>query len=499
MSDDLKEKEITKILKQYNQEHLQKIRKNLNNEEKQQFDNKIKSINFNLLDNLYKNKDNKKTFHKFNISNFNTSQYIEDSSLDFNKFEKEILVSMSYSSSLMILCAGQGTRLGFEHPKGCFKFGMPSNKSIFEYICNRVYSLQKEIIQKTGLEKVLFPIILHTSKENDDETRRFFDENNYFGLEKSQFYYVPNLNYIQSLDITNGNIVLLSDKEIYEAPNGNGGALTSLKDSGVMKELLNKGIKYINVVSIDNPMIKVLDPEYFYWHITKNAGFSVKYIEKTDPFEKTGVFMKVDNKPYMIDYGDIPNDIREERELNGKLSYRTSNILSYILSLDLVDSLLNDDENINSYEYSYNTSIKSLELYDIESNTRKINFFLKFELFLNTIFEYLPENKDFLLIRTSREKEFSPIKSKEGPDSPEMTRRNMSKMFLKWLNGCGISVFDKELNKEITFNDIDLYGYLIEIDFKISYDGSNLYDFIKKYQVEVDENKRLFIGSNYKV
>jgi UDP-N-acetylglucosamine pyrophosphorylase len=487
------EQEIIQILLSNNQHHLIKIRNTLKNEERIEFDRKIKSINFTLLNSLYKNKERKKTFDKSNISNFNFDQFIEDSSLNFDKFEKEILVSMSKSASLMILCAGQGTRLGYDHPKGCFKFGMPSNKSIFENLCNRVYSLQKEIIQKTGLEKVLFPIVLHTSKENDEETRQFFEENKYFQLDKSQFYYVPNLNYIQSLDYSNGQIILSSENEIYEAPNGNGGALTSLKDSGVMKELLNKGIRYINVISIDNPLIKVLDPEFFYWHIKRNAGFSVKYIEKTDPYEKTGVFVKLDNKPYMIDYGDMPNDIREEKELNDKLSYRTSNILSYILSLDLVDLLMSDEDNINSYTYSYNTSIKKLEVYDSDSDSRKIKEFLKFELFLNTIFEYLPKNQDFLLIKTTREKEFSPIKSKEGADSPETTRKNMSKMFLKWLNDNEISVIDKELNKEITNNDIENNDYLIEIDFKLSYDGKNLKSKINKTHLEIDNNRRLYI------
>ena len=41
------------------------------------------------------------------------------------------------------MSGGQGSRLGFNHPKGMFSLKMPSDKTLFQYFVDRIIGLKK--------------------------------------------------------------------------------------------------------------------------------------------------------------------------------------------------------------------------------------------------------------------------------------------------------------------------------------------------------------------
>ena len=104
----------------------------------------------------------------------------------------------------VILAGGQGTRLGFDHPKGMFQIGLPSGKSLFQVLVERFFKAQfnahgviptawsvpfidgvSQIPDKVQTCKLM----IMTSPENHEETVQFFKDKSYFGGLPSSFVF----------------------------------------------------------------------------------------------------------------------------------------------------------------------------------------------------------------------------------------------------------------------------------------------------------------------
>src|SRR4029077_16521393 len=75
----------------------------------------------------------------------------------------------------LVVAGGQGTRLGFDHPKGMFPIGPISKKSLFQLHAEKVLALHR-------IYDVRIPLLVMTSPATDEETRLFFKRKNYFRL-----------------------------------------------------------------------------------------------------------------------------------------------------------------------------------------------------------------------------------------------------------------------------------------------------------------------------
>ena len=193
--------------------------------------------------------------------------------------------------AVLILAGGQGSRLGFDGPKGMYNIKMPSNKSIFEFLSNRFLSSQK--VAKTYNNDYVKPctLMIMTSKINHKETADFFKANNYFGIGEDNVKLFPQ-DTLPAID-TEGNVIVKNKLEIFEAPNGNGGCFIALKTHGILDYLKEKQIEYLNVVSVDNPLTKVLDPFFVGLTYLKKEAMSAKAIPKAHPKEAVGVFVRL--------------------------------------------------------------------------------------------------------------------------------------------------------------------------------------------------------------
>ena len=60
---------------------------------------------------------------------------------------------------------------------------------------------------------------------------------------------------------------------------------------------------------------------------------------------------------------------------------------------------------------------------------------VKFETFL---FDALPSARRTVTVEAAREDEFSPIKNAEGADSPETARRDLNRLYARWLEAAGV-------------------------------------------------------------
>lgn len=77
--------------------------------------------------------------------------------------------------AVLLLAGGQGTRLGSSLPKGMFDLKLPSGRTLFEYQARRIAKLEE--ISGGAIRWYIM-----TSGPTRQETQRFFEKNEYFGL-----------------------------------------------------------------------------------------------------------------------------------------------------------------------------------------------------------------------------------------------------------------------------------------------------------------------------
>jgi len=62
---------------------------------------------------------------------------------------------------------------------------------------------------------------------------------------------------------------------------------------------------------------------------------------------------------------------------------------------------------------------------------------IKFECF---VFDAIPYAKKIMHLEIVREKEYTPIKTMDGPESPEAAKGCMSREYARWLESAGVKV-----------------------------------------------------------
>ncbi|WP_240841218.1 UDPGP type 1 family protein [Acidaminobacter sp. JC074] len=426
-----------KILDKYNQSHLLAYKDQLTEEEIKKLENQIKSIDFDLIQSIFDNKD-KVIDTKDNLVAPLVATKLNPQ--DKEHFFKKGLESIKEGEVAVVLMAGgQGTRLGHQGPKGTYDIGLPSHKSLFHLQADKFLSLR-------ALSGFSVKWYVMTSEDNHRETVDHFESSNYFnyGKENIHFFKQDRL----PLVLENGQIAMKSSHEINLAANGNGGVFSSLHSNGLLEEMQSNGVKYVYLYGVDNAIAKIADPVFVGFTIDSGLDVASKSVDKENPEEKVGVICYRDHHPDIVEYSELPEDMRYKLDDEGKLLYRNGNIVSHIFTLDFLMDCVDK-------EIPYHTAYKKVDTYSDNGLIKADNpNGYKFELFLFDVFKF---TEDMAVLSVTREEEFTPVKNKEGADSPETARTMILKTHHKWLTEAG---FNCNL------------GY--EVNTSISYDGENL-------------------------
>lgn len=386
--------EVKVKLKQYNQQHLLRFYDELNNEEKKHLLDQINIINFDLMGTLFKTIGYKKTLSDISaIPNYDFKP--EYSNIGFESMKKGEYAAVT-------MAGGQGTRLGFEGPKGTYVLGYGINKSIFEIHCDKL----KHINEKTGL---YIPWYIMTSGTNNDDTITFFKNNNYFNYPKEMVHFFIQ-DELPMID-TEGKILMDSKSNIKMGANGSGGVYSSLIRSGIIEQMKNSNIKWVLIGGIDNILTPFDRPELIGFAISSNFSVASYITKKSYPEERVGVFGKINGKPNVIEYFDMTPEMNNARDENGNLLYSAAHLLINLFSIEALDI-------ISRKELEYIPAFKKTSYIDENGNLinpEKENAY-KFETFVFGVFPYFDE---IGLLNGKREEIFAPIKNAEGLDSPE--------------------------------------------------------------------------------
>lgn len=397
----MKEEAISK-LKKYNQEHILKY--DLNNKQQEELEKQIENIDFEQLKSLYESTKEEKCIEEKRIEHIpytDKTKLTKEEQLSLFEIGEQVIKQGHYA--VITMAGGQGTRLGHNGPKGTYALDTINGKKyIFEIIIDRLKKAEKQY-------NVTIPWYVMTSKENHQDTILFLEKNNYFGYNKDKIKFFKQ-GELPLID-TQGKIILDENAKIKEAADGNGGIYEALSKSGMLQELKQNQIEWIFISGIDNILSNFVDPILLGLTIKENNVIASKSVAKANPQEKVGVFCKMNGKPKIIEYIDLPEEMAEELDENGELMYGEVNIGTYLYNRSVLENLANA-------KLPYHAAFKKSGY--LNANGKFIepdepNVF-KFETF---IFDAFTRYDDMTIMRVKREDEFAPVKNRTGNDSPE--------------------------------------------------------------------------------
>lgn len=402
-----REKEAIDKLKEYGQNHIVNILEKLDETKKQELIEQINKIDFHQMMELYQN--TKKEI-EFKESKIEPVPYLDKAKLtkeqreEFDKLGEEVVKNNQYA--VVTMAGGQGTRLGHTGPKGTFKLDVyGKGKYLFEILADNLQEANK----KYG---VVINWYIMTSKENNADTVEFLEKNNYFGYDKNKVT-IFKQSELPLVD-TEGKFLINKEYKIKEASDGNGGTYSSLRASGCLADMKEKGIKWVFIGSVDNALLKMIDVTLLGMAVKKGVQIASKSVAKANPQERVGVFCKMNNHPKVIEYTELPERMAEEVDSDGELKFGESHIMCNLYTIDAI-------EKISKEPLIYHTAFKKNSY--IDENGKEViptepNSY-KFESFIFDAFELFD---DIAILRGKREDDFAPVKNKEGVDSPKTAK-----------------------------------------------------------------------------
>ena len=324
-----------------------------------------------------------------------------------------------------LVAGGQGTRLGYDGPKGMFPIGPVTGKSLFQMHAEKILAASRAY-------DTTIPWYLMTSRTNDAETRSYFEAHHFFGLgQENVVFFTQEM--IPALD-EEGKLILDAKDHVFMNPNGHGGSLLALVESGAVDDMKSRGVEIISYFQVDNVLIKIVDPVFLGYHARAGSEMSSKMVRKRHARERVGVFGRMDGRLRVIEYSDMSEQDMEALIEGGGLKYDAGSVAIHTLDVAFVESEVRD-----GFKLPYHAAHKRIPYLD--DSGRRIepgapNGY-KFETF---VFDALEDARNAIVMEVPREEEFSPVKNRTGEDSPTTARRDLSNFFAAWLEAAGVSV-----------------------------------------------------------
>lgn len=411
-----RKQEAIALLKEYNQEHIVRLLEKLDEEKQEALIKQIQGIDFHQITELYNNTKKEIEFKESKIEPLNYLDKARLTDAQRKKFDELGEASIKAGEyAVVTMAGGQGTRLGHTGPKGTFKLDVyGKGKYLFEILTENL----KEANQKYG---VTIPWYIMTSRENNAETVEFLKKNKYFGYDKD-FVTI----FTQSeLPLVNedGKLLIGKDFKIKEASDGNGGTYSSLRTSGCLAEMKEKGIKWVFIGGVDNVLLKMADVTLLGMAKDQNVQIAAKSVVKANPYEKVGVFGKMNGHPKVIEYSELPTKMAEQRDRQGELKYGESHIMCNLYTIEAIEKI-SVEPLMYHHAHKKNSYIdeNGKEIIPEEPNS------YKFESFIFDAFEFFD---DIAILRGKREDDFAPVKNKDGVDSPKTAKELYEKFWKK--------------------------------------------------------------------
>jgi UDP-N-acetylglucosamine/UDP-N-acetylgalactosamine diphosphorylase len=325
-----------------------------------------------------------------------------------------------------LVAGGQGTRLGYEGPKGEFPVTPVRNKPLFQVFAEQLRAHGRDAGRS-------IPWYVMTSETNDLPTRAFFDRHDHFGFDpKDIFFFQQGMMPAFSID---GKLLLADRDSLALSPDGHGGSLRALAKSGALDDMRRRGVEHLSYFQVDNPLVHAIDPLFLGLHDTTGSEMSSKMIPKAGPMEKVGNFVIGDGKLQVIEYSDLSDSLANQKNPDGSLRFNAGSIAIHALRREFIERL----NATGRLQLPWHRAEKKVPFVNDRGEIVKPERAnaIKLEQF---VFDAIPLAKNPIVYETDRAEEFSPVKNAEGVDSPETCRRDQIRRAGRWLKEGGVEV-----------------------------------------------------------
>ncbi len=423
---------VRRQLKEHHQEHLLTFWPELGPQERQELLSQIRELDLTKIDDWVEHLVKGTPARPLATQNFEPApSYSPEprNSAQRRKYREAIelgekLISQGKVAALTV-AGGQGTRLGFDGPKGNFPISPVRHKTLFRIFAETIQA----VAQRYG---ATCPWYVMTSPMNHTQTVGIFQAENHYGLDaKDVFIFqqgtLPNFAF-------DGRILLEDKARIARSPDGHGGCIRALTRSGALADMNRRGVEFISYWQVDNPLVKLFDPLFIGLHALAGAEMSSKAVIKNAPKEKVGNFCLVDGKVTVIEYSDLPDELAEKHRPDGSLVFHLGSIAIHVISTSFAEKL-----NVQDYSLPLHRAVKKIPHIDLHGHhiePQEPNG-IKLESF---IFDALPLARESIILEIVRSEQFAPVKNAKGEDSVEVTQRMMVERAAAWLEAAGVTV-----------------------------------------------------------
>jgi len=323
-----------------------------------------------------------------------------------------------------MVAGGQGTRLGFDGPKGAFPITPVRDACLFQVFAEGLLGIER----RYGVRPRWY---IMTSPSNHAETIAVFEAHAWFGLTPEDVTFFSQAQ-MPAFEF-DGRIAMSARNRIALSPDGHGGSLHALARSGALADMRARGIEQISYFQVDNPLVKVIDPLFVGLHVETGSEMSSKAVTKCDDLERVGNFCVVDGKLTVIEYSDLPEALARARNADGSRRFDAGSIAIHVLSREFVERLTTPGSEVRLPWHRAEKKVAMLNDAGQLVEPSRPNA-VKLEMF---VFDAIPLARNPLVLYTEREEEFSPVKNAEGADSPATTRRDLVRRAARWMEAAG--------------------------------------------------------------
>lgn len=425
-------------LEHFGQSHLLQFWEQLDSQERKQLELQIRSVDFALLEQLFRGED-----HSVDWSEVARRASPPQA---FRLHESKNSISHSQAKecgeealregkvAMILVAGGQGTRLGFDLPKGLFRIGPVSNRTLFAMHVDSLRASSRRY-------QTPIPLLVMTSPATDSATRDYFQQHDFLGLCKDELI-VFCQGTMPAIRASDGKVLMESKSTISLSPDGHGGIVAALDRHSILKMAAEKGIEHFFYAQVDNPLVRACDPTLIGFHLLANSEMTTQVVAKRFAQEKVGNVVSIDGKTSIIEYSDLPDEVAQRTNPDGSLVFWAGNIAVHVLDRKFL-------EHSAKQTLPFHRASKAVpfvnDLGEIE-RPAKPNA-IKFERF---VFDLLPMAQTAIVVEGDSAEVFAPVKNADGAptDTPMTARQALVNQHRRWLNAAGISV-DPDAKVEI--------------------------------------------------
>ena len=330
--------------------------------------------------------------------------------------------------AVITVAGGQGTRLGFDHPKGMFPIGPVSDRSLFQIFA-------EQILARRRRHKAQIPWLIMTSDATHAETVDFFQSHAFFGLESGTVHFFQQGS-LPALDAQSGQILMIAPDQLTLSPDGHGGLVQALSTSGLLERMKQSGVEHFFYHQVDNPTVIMVDPALLGFHLQHASQLTTNVVCKTSPTERMGVLVDLDGQTQIIEYSELTPEQAARKDVAGQWIFWAGNTAIHVFRRDFLEHLASDGGQLPLHvarkNVAYIDENGQLQHPSDPANPNAI----KLERF---IFDALPLAQQTLIVEGDRAREFNPVKNKSGNDSAETSRAALIRIADDWIRQAGLN------------------------------------------------------------